>query len=275
MTSEQVQERVSSVPFWWHSIQLNPEVVTPGFKSPDILARELEAIHLPDLRGKSVLDVGAWDGFFSFEAERRGAKQVVALDHYVWSMDIPLMTRYWKECQRQNVIPEQWDTVPGVWRPDELPGKRGFDTAREILGSHVECQVGDFMKMDLECFGTFDVVLYLGVLYHMHDPFEALKRVARVTRGLAVIETEAIVAPGFEKESLWEFYETNELNGDVNNWWAPTYEACIGICRAAGFRDAELLVPPPVRNAWRTGVKLLLGRKLRPIHYRATLHAWK
>src|SRR5947208_97682 len=67
---------------WFHSIDLGDGVVTPGQK--DTLS-EVGHLKLPDLTGRTVLDIGAYDGFYSFEAERRGAKRVVAADHFVWN----------------------------------------------------------------------------------------------------------------------------------------------------------------------------------------------
>ena len=49
-------------------------------KRADVLAHEWDQLDLPDLRDKTVLDIGAWDGWFSFQAERCGAKRVVALE---------------------------------------------------------------------------------------------------------------------------------------------------------------------------------------------------
>lgn len=67
---------------WFHSIELAPGVVTPGL---DATRDRLDLLQIPaDLRGRSVLDVGAWDGFFSFEAERRGAERVLATDSFAW-----------------------------------------------------------------------------------------------------------------------------------------------------------------------------------------------
>src|SRR5450759_5338503 len=66
--------------FWWHSVDLG-ERVTPGHKAPELLEREWANLRLPDLAGHSVLDIGCWDGWFSFRAEREGAARVVALDH--------------------------------------------------------------------------------------------------------------------------------------------------------------------------------------------------
>lgn len=80
-----LQELVDSVPYWYHSIDLGAGVVTPGARSLQSLREQAEVLRLPNLEGKTFLDIGAWDGFFSFEAERRGARQVLALDHYVWA----------------------------------------------------------------------------------------------------------------------------------------------------------------------------------------------
>ena len=231
LTTEQLEEAIASVPFWFHSIELAPGIVTPGHTPADALAEELRLVDLPDARGKTVLDIGAWDGYFSFAAERAGASRVVALDHFVWSLDI----------QPQGVPSV---TAPGAWQPEKLPGKRGFDTARIALGSNVEDVVADFMTADLDELGTFDVVLYLGVLYHMRDPLGALTRLAQVTREFAIIETQAIVVPGYENFALCEFYPSDELNSDETNWWAPNAKALEGLCRAAGFARIEWKLEP-------------------------------
>lgn len=66
---------------WFHSIRVDEELVTPGKTPLSYLESILRFLRVPDsLRGLIVLDIGAWDGFFSFESERRGAKRVVAYD---------------------------------------------------------------------------------------------------------------------------------------------------------------------------------------------------
>jgi tRNA (mo5U34)-methyltransferase len=234
------QADIGSVPFWWHSIELGDGEVTPGLNTLPDLKAKLASLELPALTGKSVLDIGAWDGFFSFEAERAGAKRIVALDHYVWSLDLGRQQAYWRGCAERGETPKPYHTMD-FWRPDELPGKKGIDVARKKLGSRVETVVSDFMDGDISRFGSFDVVLYLGVLYHMEDPFGALKRLASVTNELAVIETEAIVVRAAPDESLVEFFPGAELNNDVSNWWSPSEAALHGMCRAAGFVDARTI----------------------------------
>jgi tRNA (mo5U34)-methyltransferase len=254
-----------SVPFWWHSIDLGHEVVTSGWKKPEDLAAEWAALDLPDLTGRTVLDIGAWDGWFSFEAERRGAARVVALDHYVWSLDLAAQQRYWEECRATGTVPQAYHAVPGLWQPDALPGKRGFDTAHRARESRVESMVADFMTADLERLGSFDVVLFLGVLYHLRHPLLALERLAQVTGQVALIETEAVAVPGFEHHAFCEFFETNELGSDVSNWWAPNLRALLGMCRAAGFARVECRDDGRSRPRSRDALH----------RYRVVVRAWK
>src|SRR3954452_11537881 len=102
----------NSVPFWFHSIDLGGGVVTDGWKTPEMLDEEIERLRLPDLDGKTVLDINTWDGFFAFEAERRGASRVVALDEYMWSMDLADHVTYSAACKAHGVAPEPYHTMP-------------------------------------------------------------------------------------------------------------------------------------------------------------------
>lgn len=227
------------VAFWFHSIDLGGGVVTPGRKTADRLEAEWRALDVPDLRGKTVLDVGAWDGWFSFRAEQEGAARVVALDHYAWSVDQVAQQRYRQQCRDAGVSAKAAHEVPELWRPDDLPGKTGFDTAHRALGSRVESVVGDFMTMHLDQLGRFDVVLLLGVLRHMRHPLLALERLAQVTGEVLIIQTDAVAIPGFEHHGFCEFLEHDELGNDANIWWVPNRLAVEGLCRAAGFGSVE------------------------------------
>ncbi len=273
-------EEARDVVRWFHSMELAPGVVTAGDKSVAQLEYEWKALRLPDLQGKSVLDMAAWDGYFSFAAERAGALRVVALDSYAWSVD-------WRAFYKDHVAALEAGVRPPIphesrhWRPDDLPGRKGFDAAREILGSRVEPVVGDYLTMDLHELGQFDVVLYLGVLYHMEDPLRSMRRVFEVTApgGLAVIESQATEFAGLYDTPLCEFYPGAELTNDPTNWWAPNAKGLEGLCCAAGFRDVEILTsqhaPPPRRPRPRAALRMLLGieRPPAPVRYRAIAHA--
>jgi tRNA (mo5U34)-methyltransferase len=242
--AEDLQARVDEVGFWWHSIDLGNGVVTPGAKSPEWLGSELARLELGDLRGKTVLDIGAYDGYYSFAAERLGAERVVALDRYIWSVDLPGWIAYRDQRIANGERVQPTEELPEFWRPDELPGKRAFDVAHEALDSSVEVVVGDLLDHDLDELGTFDVVLYLGVLYHVRHPLLALERLAQVTAGTAYIETQAEVFRGYEGKPICRFIEGDELNHDPSNFWTFNEAALLGMCRAAGFASAEMLYEP-------------------------------
>ena len=190
---------------WFHRIDLGGGIVTPGI---DDSPAKLSTLQLPRLKGKTVLDVGAWDGFFSFAAERAGASRVVALDGPVWD----------------NVT---WGS------------KAGFELAREALGSRVEDLQMSVYDITPERVGIFDVVLFLGVLYHLEDPVLALKRLAAVTGDLLVVETAMDFV--WTKRPAAAFYPKKELSGDRTNWWGPNASAVIGMLEVAGFNDVKLL----------------------------------
>jgi tRNA (mo5U34)-methyltransferase len=215
---------------WYHQIDLGHGVITPG--SDNTLAR-MAMIGLPgNLSGKSVLDIGAWDGAFSFEAERRGAARVVAVDSFSWS-------------------------GPG-WG-----SKAGFDCARRVLGSKVEDREIDVLDLSPETVGVFDLVLFLGVLYHMKHPLLALERVASVCRGQLILWTHIGLAHIDRPAAA--FYPHDELNNDPTNWWGPNPAAVIGMLETVGFARAEMvyewLAPVPegaiaeqgnaIFHAWR------------------------
>lgn len=277
-TKENLQASADGVGFWWHSIDLGQGVVTRGAKTPAVIARELKSLRLPDLRGKTVLDIGAYDGYYSFAAERLGAKRVTALDRFVWALDLPRAIAYWRECKEKAIVPVAVEETP-YWQPEKLPGKAGFDTAHRALRSKVEVIVDDFMTMDCDSLGTYDVTLYMGVLYHMKDPLGSLTRLAAVTGKLAVIETHAIAVPGYEHLELAEFYSSNQLNGDSTNWWGPNIKALVGMCRAAGFSRVEVVVgkipETGVQRLRQAAGAVLSYLRRRPYYFRAVVHAWK
>jgi tRNA (mo5U34)-methyltransferase len=233
---------------WYHTIDLGQGVVTRGVdNSPERLAR----VHLPsDLSGRSVLDIGAWDGFFSFEAERRQASRVVATDHYAWH---------------------------GIgWGTGQ--GKAGFQFARTALNSRVEDLDLDVMDLSPERIGSFDVVLFLGVLYHLPNPLLALERVASVTSGLLLLET-VVDMVGLSRPAA-AFYPDRELNNDPTNWWGPNQAAVQGMLRSVGFDRVDVITP--VRSAGFRAARAvkhwLTGRNgLAPAFRqdRAVFHAYK
>lgn len=264
-----LRERVAAVK-WHHAIDLGNGIVTPGRAGADTIPLDT----LPAFEGRSVLDVGAWDGYYSFLAERSGASRVVALDHYAWGVDLEARDHYWNRCRIDGTVPDHERDTTEFWR-DDLPGRRGFELAHETLGSRVEPVVGDLMTVDLDSLGTFDVVLYLGVLYHIKEPVTALERLRRVTSGVAVIETEGVWLRGLEEDEYMAFYPGDELNADFGNWYAPNERGLVGLCRAAGFRRVEVRLGAPRLRPLGHVKRALLGRPpLRRVNCRLVVHAY-
>jgi tRNA (mo5U34)-methyltransferase len=180
----------------YHSLDLGNGEVLPGIIPIDALEKRLGSYPLPqDLRGKRVLDIGAASGWNSFEAERRGA-EVVAID-----------------C---------------VEYPELLAVKR-------LRASRIEYAIIDIDELTPERFGVFDYVIFFGVLYHLRHPLLALERVCSVTRSDAFIESYVVDANPNSPQCSMEFYETDELGGQIDNWFGPTTRCLLALVRSAGF----------------------------------------
>ena len=259
------QRLVDEITQWHHSIHVGDGVVTPGGKTPGHHHDDIKRLQLPDLADKSVLDIGAWDGYYTFMAEGAGASRVVALDHYAWSVDYQKAADYTARQWAGGEPIRAFHTVPELWDPVGLPGKRGFDLVHRLLNSRAEVVVGDFMTLDVSALGTFDVVLFLGVIYHLEEPLRALRRVRQLTHGLAAIETEAVLLPGRPGRPLWQFVDAAQVNHDPSIWWVPTAEGLRSMCLAAGFSRAEIVTGPPKRSRFRRG---------RAVNYRGVAHAF-
>jgi tRNA (mo5U34)-methyltransferase len=238
---ESLRRQVAQVR-WWHTMDLGHGVRTPGL---DDTPAKLPRLRLPaDLRGQTVLDVGAWDGFYSFEAERRGAGRVLATDSFCWG--------------------------GGGWG-----SKAGFELARRSLGSRVEDRTLDVLDLDAATTGTFDLVLFLGVLYHMRHPLLALEKVFAVTHHQLILETHVdlcrLPCPALA------FYPQAEFGADDTNWWGPNPAAVLAMLKAVGFRTVRVVYqgpdPDPGRRTLRQAVRSLNPFRRRP--QRLVVHAFR
>jgi len=219
-----LQSRVAALP-WHHSIDLGGGVVTPGNKSAALCNDEAALIFdRVDLSGRSVLDIGAWNGYFSFEAKRRGASRVLATDSYCWAHP-------------------------------QIRGRETFDIARSALAIEVETREIDAGEMSPETVGEFDVVLFLGVFYHRYDAVETLAKVARLARDVLIVETHLELRD--VQTPAMAFYPGRELANDPTNWWGPNEQCMIALLLGHGFQEVEVSPHPAGSNraifhAWRT-----------------------
>jgi tRNA (mo5U34)-methyltransferase len=244
MSTSELRAKAAAIR-WYHTIDLGGGVITRGVDdSPQRLAQ----VQLPaSLEGLSVLDIGAWDGFFSFECERRGAARVVAADYFSWHGS-------------------GWGS------------KAGFTLAREALGSKVEDVDIDVMELTPERVGTFDLVLFLGVLYHLRHPLLALERVASVARDRLILET-VVDLEGLNRPAM-AFYPARELNNDPTNWWGPNAPAVCGMLQSVGFERIHTVtsLPGAPYRAARAVYHHLRGKNRLSLAFRqdrAVFHGWK
>jgi tRNA (mo5U34)-methyltransferase len=208
----ELESRVNALP-WFHQIDFGNGIISPGVTPLKVLKAQADVYFSRSIAGKSVLDVGCWDGFNSFEAKRRGARRVLATDHFTWS-DIG-------------------------W------GKReSFDLARSVLCPDVEVMDIDLPEISEKTVGRFDVVLFLGVLYHLPNPFAGLQIAASVCDEWIVIETHLDALHVRQPAAI--FY-TDGHAGDWTNFWGPNPACVTGMMHRLKF-DCEHLPHPVHKN---------------------------
>jgi len=196
---------------WWHTFDF-PELKTKGRDKTQL---KLKGLGIPkDLREWSVLDVGAWDGYFSFLCEKRGAKKVLAIDTVTWQSK------------------ELWSPEKSSYLPHT--GKAGFNHAKKVLKSKVEDKEIEVEDITIDKVGTFDLVLYLGIFYHMENPFKILRNLYQITNKLLIIETHT--DGNYLSIPAMIFYPNNECNNDLGTWWGPNLPCLIEMLKVIGFK---------------------------------------
>ncbi len=213
---------------WYHTLELAPDVITPGWLDTRKIAHQ---VPLPaSLSGKRCLDVATFNGFWAFEMERRGAAEVVGID---------------------VLDPARWDWPAGS-DPETIAtlaarqaGGRGFEIASRALGSAVERLERSVYDLDPDDIGTFDVVYLGSLLVHLRDPVGALECVRSVCSGTLV------VVDGVDPllSLLFRRLPVATLDGIGRPWWWYGNPAnLVQIVRAAGFDVVEpprrLYIPP-------------------------------
>jgi tRNA (mo5U34)-methyltransferase len=216
-SSEQVVQRIRALGDWFHNINIAGVATAPEHflgDYPRVKWQRFQDAIPADLRGKTVLDIGCNAGFYSIEMKRRGADRVLGID---------FDERY----LAQAAFASKW------------------------LGCDIE-----FRKLsvyDLHKLGErFDVVLFLGVFYHLRHPLLALDLIhEHVARDLFVFQSLQRGSETIEQfEDDHEFWETNVFErpgfpklhfvekryaGDPTNWWIPNRAAAEAMLRSAGF----------------------------------------
>lgn len=187
-------------PNWYENFVFMNDARTQG-RSPS--SSKLQALGLPQsLQGFSVLDIGAYEGFYSVAMEQRGA-EVIANDFFVWAMK-------------------------------DDPSLDHFNFIREATGSSFSTLTCDISELPQD---SADIALFLGVLYHLEDQLAALRKVRRSARKLVVLETlvDVLDQPG----PAMRYYPGAALNDDVTNNFGPNLHALAALVESAGFSRWE------------------------------------
>ena len=222
MNREEILRLVNSRS-WYHAFEIVPGIVTPGRSqvNPKIA---LDYFRVPaDLSGKTALDIGALDGAYAFEVERRGAR-VVALD---------------------------------IQDPD----RTGFNIAKKLKKSSVKYVRGSVYDLPAKFTGKFDLILFLGVYYHLKNPVLAFERIWQALNQHGVICVEGAILDHADRvDSFWKqrkrllsqisslpvtYFTSGEYVSDPSNWYVPTTACLKEWLKASGFKDIRVAERQP------------------------------
>jgi tRNA (mo5U34)-methyltransferase len=226
---------------WYHTLELAPQLVTPGWFD---LRRIVSRMPFPhSLEGQRCLDIGTFDGFWAFEMERRGAREVVAID---------------------LLDPTRFD-----WPADSTPDAVAAIGARKGEVHREEMSVYDLSPGEL---GQFDFVYLGSLLLHLRDPVRALEAVRSVCSGTLVVcdAVDSTMSVLFRRLPL----ATLDARGRPW-WWKPNQAGLARMVEAAGWdvvRPLERLrFPAGAAQGRPVPVRWFLTRSGREAAMRATI----
>jgi len=221
MSPVEIERRVHELGDWFQNLDLCGVRTAPNHflgDYPNFKWRNFEHAIPADLSGKTVLDIGCNAGFYSLEMKRRGAARVVGIDS-----------------------------------DEQYLAQARF--AAEVTGADIE-----FRQLDIydvaQLRERFDLVLFMGVLYHLRHPLLALdllyehvvkdtlvfqslmrgsREIAPLEKDYPFSETEIFDQPGYP---LMYFVE-HRYSHDPTNWWIPNHACAEAMLRSAGFEIVD------------------------------------
>ena len=221
---------------WWHIIELADGISTPGMY-PSIKEKasywKLDKI---DFTGKSVLDIGAGDGGFSFYAEAQGASDITSID--LWGAKDGGM-KPGEDILLSSTLDAQWGN------------KECFEFAAKALKSKAKTHIMNVYDVSPEKLKKFDIVMFFGVLYHLRHPMLALEKIRTVVKDNATLLIETLISPppfmASGGECFMQFFPGG-LNGDPTTFCSPTKECLVHFLNSAGFAVNKIIIPQKESN---------------------------
>lgn len=215
-TAGGAREAIDGHPLWYHTMELAPGAITPGWFD---LRPIVDRLPWPDVSGKRCLEVGPYDGYLAFELERRGAAEVIAADigdHAEWDWPVDMRGR-------AGELRALVGSEPGA----------GFAIAKTLLSSKVERIELSAYELSPERVGRFDVVVCGSLLLHLRDPVRALEAMGSVCSG-SLLSAETIRARLTAMHPRRPIAELVGV-GERCQWWIPNAAGHRRMLRAAGF----------------------------------------
>lgn len=232
MNKNDLLKKINSYPYWYHKIDLGNGVVTPGLELDPLWNNLRKTRNKINYKGKRVLDICSFDGMFAFEAEKLGAKEVVATDCLYRSQENFLLCREILKSEKTKLF----YNVSPYNLVDRLDVFFGEDYGNKIKKHYKK----------------FDIVQHLGLLYHLRDPMFSLSQARSVLKknGKLLIETDVILN---EKQSILAYNGMPNLGRYRNNvtvWWIPSkiclfemLEASLFKIEKSTYREFQFKVP--------------------------------
>jgi tRNA (mo5U34)-methyltransferase len=193
LSRSEAQTLIDSRPWWYHRFEIFPGLWTPGVYDPSGTLHELR---LPtDMRGMRVLEIGPADGYFTKAISSCGAT-VVAIDY-------------------------------------AAKDHYGFDVMEKLSGQTYNFHQCNLLDINASALGTFDLIICLGVLYHLPDPVRGIWKLSTIPTKKLILET--VVSNKYGDQCVAEYLHGISPNGDYTNFWAPTPKCCEMILLDVGF----------------------------------------
>lgn len=213
---EALQQAVAALD-WYHTIDLGDGIITPGVFD---LRPVVPQFGIPDrLDGKTVLDVGPGNGFFSFLFEDRGAA--------VTTVELPA----WGEHDSSPILKAFYESEEGKAAAINIHDALGL--AARVKGSRVRRQFVNIYDFDPSVHGRYDIVFCAAVLLHLTDPLRALYRIFSATKEMALVSTPIVDEADGQPRAVFRGTATG------HTFWLPNRTCLMQMARAAGFTRVE------------------------------------